>query len=120
MSFRDLLDRTVTIVPRVTGSLDVRRNELLVDGTPIVGVPAGRELDYATDEDTDERDRQTARYLYFLPITTDDGTLVTLSGYDRIVDGDETFEVDGEPELVIRRRGRRAHHYEARVYRVTG
>ena len=49
-----------------------------------------------------------------------DGTPVELDGYARLVDGTETFELDGPPELLVRRRGGRPHHWEATVRRIEG
>lgn len=113
MSFRKLLEREVTIVPRIVTGQDGRGNDVIVDGTPVEGVKAGRDpLD--AKEDVDERDQQARTFVYFLPA----GTAIT--GYDRIVDGDETFEVRGAPDRVVRRRGGREHHVEAVAYLIEG
>ncbi|MGH9001912.1 MAG: hypothetical protein ACRDYV_02170 [Acidimicrobiia bacterium] len=119
MSFRRLLDRTVTIVPRVVTGVDGRGNDIVTDGTPIPGVPAGRDLLQASEEITN-RDQQAKTFVYFLPPTLDDGTAITLTGYDRIVDDGKTFEVRGEPDQVVRRRGGRLHHLEAIAYLIEG
>lgn len=113
MSFSRLLDREVTIVPRVVNGRDGRGNEIIVDGTPVEGVKAGRDPLEAT-EDLEARDQQARSFVYFLPA----GTPIT--GYDRIVDGTETFEVRGAPDRVIRRRGGREHHVEAVAYLIEG
>lgn len=113
MSFSRLLDREVTIVPRIVTGEDARGNDVIGDGTPVEGVKAGRDPLEAT-EDLDERDQQGRVYVYFLPA----GTPIT--GYDRIVDGDETFEVRGAPDRVVRRRGGREHHVEAIAYLIDG
>lgn len=119
MSFRRLLDRTVTIVPRVVTGTDARGNDVLGDGAPIEDVPAAREL-LSGDEELQARDQQVETWIYFLPTKKDDGTAVTLTGYDRIVDGDERFEIRGRVEEVTRRRTGVLHHYEATVYRIEG
>lgn len=119
MSFRRLLDRTVTIVPRIVTGKDSRGNDVIGDGTPIAGVPAGRDLLEATEE-LAGRDEQARTFVYFLPAHLDDGTVVTLTGYDRILDDGKAFEVRGEPDFVVRRRGGKIHHIEAVAYRITG
>lgn len=119
MSFRRLLDRTVTIVPRIVTGKDSRGNDVIGDGTPIPGIPAGRDLLEATEE-LAGREEQARTFVYFLPAALDDGSVVALSGYDRIVDEGKTFEVRGEPDFVVRRRGGRIHHIEAIAYRITG
>lgn len=119
MSFRRLLDRTVTIVPRVVTGKDSRGNDVIGNGTPIPDVPAGRDLLEATEE-LAGRDEQARTFVYFLPAVLDDGSAVALSGYDRLIDEGKTFEVRGEPDFVVRRRGGRIHHIEAIAYRITG
>lgn len=119
MSFRRLLDRTVVIVPRVVTGRDGRGNDVISDGTPITDVPAGRDLLSATEELAD-RDQQAKTFVYFLPPTKDDGTPITISGYDQIVDDEKTYEVRGDPERVVRRRGGRLHHFEAIAYLIEG
>jgi hypothetical protein len=119
VSFRRLLDRTVTLVPRVVTGKDGRGNDVVGDGTPVPGVPAGRDLLQASEEITN-RDQQAKTFVYFLPAVLDDGTPVALTGYDRIVDEDKTFEVRGEPERIVRRRGGRLHHIEAIAYLIEG
>lgn len=111
MSFRRLLDRTVSIVPRVVTGTDGRGNDVISDGTPVVGVKSGRDLEEASEEQ-DAADLQSSRYVYFfLPD-------VEISGYDVIVDDGDRYEVKGPPELVVRRRGGRPHHWEAIAERV--
>lgn len=105
MSFRSLLDRTVTLIPTGTSGEDAHGNDVVVDGAPVEGVKTAREL-AAGDEQANVRDTISARWLYFfLPD-------VELTGYDRIVDGLETLNIVGPPELVVRRRGGRPHHWE--------
>ena len=120
MSFRRLLDRTVTVVPRVVVGQDDRGNDVIEDGDAILDVRAGRDLDRA-EEDLRTRDQQETTRVYFLALTADDGTLVELDGYAQIIDGDETFELRGEPEVIVsRRRHGRPHHIEALAYRIAG
>lgn len=119
MSFRRLLDRTVTLVPRVVTGTDARGNDVIGDGTPIENVPAARDL-LSGDEELRARDQQVETWIYFLPAKLDDGTPIAFTGYDRIVDGDETFEARGRIDEITRRRTGRIHHYEATVYRIAG
>ena len=109
MSFRRLLDREVSIVTRVVSGTDARGNDVITEGATVTGVRCGRDLEEA-DEERDGADLQRSRYVYFfLPD-------VELSGYDVIVDAGHRFEVNGPPELVVRRRGGRPHHVEAVAY----
>lgn len=119
MSFRRLLDRTVTIVPRVVTGTDARGNDVISDGPALANVPAARDL-LTGDEELRERDQQVETWIYFLPPKKDDGTEIVVSGYDRIVDGTETFEARGRVDEITRRRTGKLHHYEATVYRVEG
>lgn len=111
MSFRSLLDRRVTITPRRVDGEDDYGNERLVDGDPIADVRAARDLLDASEDEVD-RDAQTRRFVYFLPARLDDGTPLALDGYAVLEDVDGRFRIDGEPELVARRRGGRPHHFE--------
>lgn len=112
MSFRRLLDREVTIVPRTVTGTDARGNDVVVDGAPVGPVRAARDLDQA-DEDNASRDQQEGRYVYFF------GPEVVLSGFDVIVDDGYRYEVKGPPELVRRRRrGGAPHHLEAIAERI--
>jgi len=113
VSFRRLLDRTVTIVPRVVTGQDARGNDIVVDGTHQEGVRAGRDQ-LSAEEDLVGRDQQETTWVYFLPPE------VTISGYDRILDDGEILEVRGHPDRVVRRRGGRLHHIEAVAYRIQG
>lgn len=111
MSIRRLLNRTVTILPMNVISVDRYGNELRSAGTPVPDIPARRHQVAAGEEITD-RDEQSRTFEYFfLPD-------VTITGRDRIVDGDDTLEVLGPPELVARRR--RPHHIELRAYQIEG
>lgn len=112
MSFFGGLDRTVTITPRVVADeRDDRGNEVVVDGEPFE-VKASRELVKA-EESHDQRDEQTRTYRYLLaprdPVT---GETITITGYDRLTDGDETFRIIGTPEYPRRRNRARVHHVE--------
>jgi hypothetical protein len=86
-------------------------------GAPTAGIPARRDQT-AGAEDVIDRDQQTTTVLYSLALRTLTGDQVVLSGRDRIVDGDETFEIVGPPELLYRRR--RPHHWEARAVLIEG
>lgn len=112
MSFRRLLDREVTIVPREVTGTDARGNDVVVDGDPIENVKCSRDLD-AADEENTSRDQQEGRYVYFF------GPEVILSGFDVILDDGYRYEVKGPPELVRRRRrGGAPHHLEAIAERI--
>ena len=117
MSFRSLLDREVSIVPVVPGVKDRYGNASSVAGEPIDHVPARRDQVRA-GEDVRDRDQQTREFVYSFPLRSDDGDELELTGYGRIVDGDDTFEIVGTPELLHRRR--RPHHWEARAVLVEG
>lgn len=106
MSFRALLDRRVTVIPRVVSGVDARGNDVIIDGTPIEDVPAARDLAGASEETTSE-DLLSGTYVYFF------GPELDVSGFDVIVDQGDRFEVIGPPEVVTRRRGGRPHHVEA-------
>jgi hypothetical protein len=110
-----LLDRLVTLRP-VNGTVTEDRygNEEVALGVDVLGVPARRHQLDAT-EDTSNRDEQARTFLYVFKAR---GAPLTLTGRDRIVDGDDELEVLGAPELVYRRR--RAHHVEARARLVSG
>lgn len=111
MSFRSLLDRHVAVAQRVVTGTDARGNDVISNGTVTTGIPAGRDLLDAT-EDVKVRDQQVRRFVYFLPRGT------VISGYDRIVDDGDVFEVEGDPKRIVRRRGGREHHVEANVYEI--
>lgn len=111
MTFRRLLDRRVTVRGQIVTGKDGRNDDVLGPGPVFVNVPAGRDLEQA-DERTDDRDEQVRRYVYFLPARLDDGTPIVVDGYSLLDDVDGTYSVVGTPELVVRRRGGRPHHYE--------
>lgn len=118
MSVRTRFDRTVDL--EITGPTgeDARGNETRATTTTIVGVPAYR-AQVAVAEDLADRDQQARTWQYLLPPEHDGNDVADLlSGRDRIVDGDETFEVLGAPELATSR-GRRKHVL-ARAYLVEG
>lgn len=119
MSFRRLLERSVTLVPRIVVGEDARGNEVIGDGTPIAGVPAGRDF-VTSDEDLEARDQVETRWLYFLPARLGDGTELAPQPYDRIQDGDQLLEFRGRVDAVHRRRTGRLHHYEAVAYLIEG
>lgn len=119
MSFRRLLDRSVTWIPREVTGTDSRGNDVIADGTPVSGIPAGRDSLELSEEAGDERDQQTRRFVYFLP-PEHEGTTIAPSGYDVLVDGADRFQLDGDAELVVRRRTGKTHHVEAIAYRIEG
>lgn len=109
MSFRRLLNRTVTLIPRVA-SVDGRGNAVWSDGTPVEGVSTSRDPLELSEDAGDDRDQQTARFVFFfLPAA---GPLA-LTGRDVIVDVDGRYEVIGQPDHVRRRLGGAVHHVEA-------
>lgn len=110
MSFRALLDRSVTVTPRSPApTTDSRGNEVLVDGTP-VEVRTRREL-FTGSEETRDRERGDRLWLYFFEAGVDVDRL------SRIDDGDEELEV----EVVDEVSGRRGiHHLEVLARLVEG
>lgn len=117
MSYRSLLNRVVDVVPVAEGAEDRYGNVARVPGPAIAGVPARRDQ-VAVAEDLRDRDQQARTIVYSLALRAADGSVLELTGRDRIVDGDETFEIVGSPELLFRRR--RPHHWEATVSLVEG
>lgn len=116
-AFSRSLDREVTIVPRVTSVDDRHGDEVLVDGTPFTA-RAMREL-VAADEETSDRDQQERRYRYLVAARDpESGEVVTITGYDRLLDAGETFEIIGTPEYPTQRRRRRIHHVELEARRI--
>lgn len=117
MSLATLYDRTVDLeISGVTGE-DARGNET-TESTTIESVPAYRSQ-VSAEEDTADRDQQARTFVYVLPIEHGDDDLADLlTGRDRIVDVDGTFEVLGTP-VVATSRGRR-HHVEARAFLIEG
>lgn len=114
MSFRRLLDRTVTLHPRVVTGLDARGNEVWGDGTP-VEVKAAREP-VSLDEDTaDDRDQQSGTWLYFL---LPSAAALALTGRDELEDNGNRYRFVEEPDVVVRLRGGRPHHVEAIAERI--
>lgn len=113
MSYTALLDRTVSVLPGAVTGTDSRGNDVVTYGPPIGPYRAGRDTTDPT-EDTRARDQQVRRFVYFLPRG------IPLTPYDRIVDTDGVFRLDGDPKRIVRRRGGREHHVEAKVYEVLG
>lgn len=114
-----MLDRTVTVVPRTVTGTDARGNEIIADGTPIEDVRAARSL-AGSSEELEGRDQVSDRWTYVLAVFADDGTPLALDARSRIIDGDETFELEGTPSEARRRRRGVLNHLEARVYRIEG
>jgi len=119
VSFRRLLDRTVTLVPTVVDGEDAHGNDRLVEGAPIAGIPAARDPLDLFEQTGDTRDAQGLAYVYLFP-ATHEGVALAPTGYDRIVDGDDTFEIRGAPDEIVRRRGGKIHHIEAIAYLAEG
>lgn len=111
VSFQDLLNRTVTIFPMGVSGIDAFGNEVLAAGSPIANVPARREQLDATEDNAD-RDQQTQTFRYYLPAGT------AVSGRDVIVDGADTLEVIGPPDVVAGYRNE--HHIELRARWIEG
>lgn len=117
MSLRSLLDRRIAIQTTASGAKDRYGNEARAVGSTLLNVPARRDQVGAA-EDVRGRDQQARTFTYLIALRAEDGTAVDLTGRDRIVDGDETLEILGSPELVRRRR--LAHHWEARAVVIDG
>lgn len=115
MTFRGMLDRKVTLRTMVVTGKDARNDDVVEPGPILEDVPAARELEEATEQ-TDDRDAQERRFVYLFP-ARHLGAPVVVDGYAELVDGDEVFTMAGDPELVVRRRGGRPHHWEATVER---
>lgn len=111
MSFDSLLNRTISVVPMDAHTTDRYNNDVTGPGTPITGVRARRHQLTATEDNVD-RDQQSQTFRYFLPAGT------PISGRDRIVDGDDTLEVLGPPEIVARNQP--DHHIELRAQLIEG
>lgn len=113
-----LFDRVVTIVPTTTSGEDAHGNDVLVDGVPVVGVPAARDplaQGSGTSEEIELADQQTRTFVYFLPVEHE-GAALEVTGFDRIVDSDGTFEIRGPVDEVVARRRGKVHHLEAVAY----
>lgn len=126
MSLHSLLNRTVLlrhVAPAEPATRNAHGNTVRVPGPDSPPIPARRDQTSATENDAD-RDQQIQNVRYTLPLRVwipgDPGQAyeVELTGRDRIVDGDQVFEVVGTPELVYRRR--RPHHWEATARLVEG
>lgn len=118
MSFRSLLNRAVTVqhgTPAATPDAHGNRPRTFTDLA--VDVPARREQEEASEQ-IDGRDQQRRTVIYFLPLSYDDEDLTILEGQDRILDGDDIYEIDGPPDVVEGTRA--AHHLEVRAYLITG
>jgi len=118
VTFRRMLDRTITVQRRVVTGTDARGNDIIGNGPATAGVHAARELLEAS-EDLDGQDAQTRVYRYFLEPTVA-GVALAITGYDRIVDTDGTFEIRALPDTLLRRRRPRVHHLEAVAYEHKG
>lgn len=120
MSLATLFDRTVDLELTAATGEDARGNETR-STTTLAGVPAYRSQ-LGAEEDTTDRDQQARTFVYLFPAdhVIGEGThdLTTLTGRDRIVDVDGTFEILGTP-IVATSRGR-VHHVEARAFLIEG
>lgn len=111
--------RDVTIVPRRPGPVE-RGRETIVDGTPIPGIRAMRKLQSASEE-TEERDVQVRTYRYLMEARhPETGAELVLTGWDRILDDGETFEILGDPEPAEQYRRARVHHLEFTARKIGG
>lgn len=113
-----LFDRVVTIVPTEVTGTDAHGNDTISDGTPIPNVPAARDplaQGSGTTEELEEAAQQNRTFVYFLPAEVA-GVALEVSGHDRIVDSDGTFEIRGPVDEVVARRRGKIHHLEAVAY----
>lgn len=112
MSFAALLTQTVTIIEPGT-STDTYGNEVADWGAGAT-TTTGPGLIQQTDatEVTVDRDTVVSNLMLFLP---PDRTITALC---RATEGERTFEVIGEPDLLRTPRG--PHHVEARLRHVAG
>lgn len=119
MSFLGLCNRRVTVQPMDVGAKDARGNETRAAGAPIPNVPARRRL-LSAEEDRVERDEQARTFHYSLALENADDppVAVTITGYDRIIDGTDTLEVLGEADVVAGAAD--PHHIELRATIVKG
>lgn len=112
-----MMRRRVTLIPRVVSGIE-RGREVIVDGTPVVGIPAARRV-AETAEDEDRRDVQSTRFDYMLAaLHPDTGEALVISGRDRIVDGDEVLEVVGDARPAVQHGRGRTHHLEVRAMKI--
>lgn len=112
-----MFDRTVTITPRITGAANNRGTEAITDGTPF-DLRGLRELK-VDEENVEERDQQIRSYRYIIEARhPDTGEVIAITGFDRLTDNDETFEIIGSPKYVVRRRRGIVHHVELDARRV--
>lgn len=110
MSFKGLLDRTVTLVPRTPAATkDAYGNEVLEDGA---GVEVKSRRDLVTgQESTDDEQRGTRDWLYFFEAD------VAIDRLTKIVDGADELEV----LVVDEATGRKGvHHLEVTARLVEG
>lgn len=114
MSLRRLLDRRVTIVHRAVTTQDGRGNDVVAETGRDENVRAARDQVTTAEDTGNAREQVSSRYAYVF----DRGQ--ALGPLDRILDGTETLELDGDPERIVRRLGGREHHVEAIAYRIDG
>lgn len=121
MSLRSLLNRRVKLRGPVKSGAPPARDDygnVVVAKGPESPLIRARRDQVGADEDVLNRDQQTRRFTYLLALYDVDGDLVAPVGRGWVVDGDDTFAIDGEPELIYRRR--RPHHWEIRAIERTG
>lgn len=112
MSYLALLNRSIQILRQTVTSTDVYGDEVRLPADPDPDPVAARRETLEVDEDERGRDQQVTRYRYFLPAGT------AIAGHDTIIDGGETLEVDGPPDIVDGRYGE--HHREVIAHLITG
>ncbi len=115
-----MLNRRVTLRGPVKDAPPARDDygNVIVDQGPESAVIRARRVQVGASEDVLDRDQQTGTWIYLLPLRDEVGGLVAPVGRGWVVDGSETYQVDGEPELVYRRR--RPHHWELQAIERTG
>lgn len=117
MSLRTMFDRRVVLELTAADGENARGNEVRSTST-VEGVPCCRGQVTATEDNLD-RDQQARTFVYLFPPVFGSFDLAALvDGRDRIVDGDDTFEILGAP-VVATSRGR-LRHVEVRAYLVDG
>ena len=111
MTFRSLMVHDIEIV-RAAAATDVYGNTTDNWATATTVDTVGWVTQRDNDEDTSDRDQQTRLWTLYVPADTD------ITGHDRVVWGDLTFDVVGPPHRAWTPRGE--HHIEADLKLVEG